>query len=413
MLYTSLDCANFSSNIYDLHIRNATIDILDVSEVKWKNLKSLSITDGQINRVEGQFLNDTKISCLNLSNNALTDIENNFMSQLNYLKHLDLSYNNITHLPALNEKLHTLDISGINTISCTEIASTIDTNKNYSRWLSFIHRNKSVCSAYSNYVWFNETEQLSLEELRNIGNLLSKCPRGENWHCKCNFNRMVLFANNVSVRTVDVDCSNNNLTELPKELPPYTVTLTVTNNRIEKLDEIITNPSYHYLQNLYADYNEISSINILEGSKFANTFYSLSLRFNKLIPTYILVPKQYNDSDEVNSFIKLGGNEVFCDCYAARYLKDWLLLNVIDDDQVYCKNCLDRVVDLNVKQMCKFNNDLTDYIYCIITIEVILLVTVLTKFFFDYWYYKKEGKLPWFSKVIPKSRFDWFFEIHL
>lgn len=57
----------------------------------------------------------TPTQCLNLSNNALVEVENNSLTRLAQLTTLDLSYNNLTHLPALNTmsgREFWLDISG-------------------------------------------------------------------------------------------------------------------------------------------------------------------------------------------------------------------------------------------------------------------------------------------------------------
>ena len=53
--------------------------------------------------------------CLNLSNNALVEVENNSFTRLLSLTILDLSYNNIKYLPGLNTvngRELWLDISG-------------------------------------------------------------------------------------------------------------------------------------------------------------------------------------------------------------------------------------------------------------------------------------------------------------
>lgn len=107
--------SGFSSNISYVHIRNATLDIFNATKKSWRMLKSLAITDGRINRVIGQFLVMTPTLCLNLSNNALIEVDNNSLIRLTQLTTLDLSYNNLTHLPALNTmngREFWLDISG-------------------------------------------------------------------------------------------------------------------------------------------------------------------------------------------------------------------------------------------------------------------------------------------------------------
>ena len=57
----------------------------------------------------------TPTVCLNLSNNGLVEVENNSLTRLSQLTTLDLSYNNLTYLPALNNmngREFWLDISG-------------------------------------------------------------------------------------------------------------------------------------------------------------------------------------------------------------------------------------------------------------------------------------------------------------
>lgn len=103
------------ANISYIHIRNATLDVFNASETRWRMLTSLAITDGRINRVKGQFLRMTPTQCLNLSNNALIEVESNSLIRLSQLTTLDLSYNNLTNLPTLNtinNREFWLDISG-------------------------------------------------------------------------------------------------------------------------------------------------------------------------------------------------------------------------------------------------------------------------------------------------------------
>lgn len=52
--------------------------------------------------------------------------------------------------------------------------------------------------------------------------------------------------------------------------------------QITVLDVLSTNPYYEDLREFYADYNNITSINKLEGSKFLDNYAFLSLRYNKI-----------------------------------------------------------------------------------------------------------------------------------
>lgn len=52
--------------------------------------------------------------------------------------------------------------------------------------------------------------------------------------------------------------------------------------KITVLDDLSTNRCYEDIREFYADHNNISSINKLEGSKFLDNYALLSLRYNKI-----------------------------------------------------------------------------------------------------------------------------------
>ncbi|XP_032457520.1 protein halfway isoform X7 [Nasonia vitripennis] len=350
----ALSRANFPDNVSYIHIRNATLDFINVTEVRWRMLKSLAVTDGKIHRIRGQFLMMTPILCLNFSNNALLEMENNSLSRLTQLTTLDLSYNNLTHLPALNimnGREFWLDISGSNTLLCHDIYQNI--NKTGENQIIFNRENETVCSSSKTWHWFNATAQVPLKQVR------------------------------------------------------YLSSITV-------LDELSSNPSYDGLREFVADYNNISSINKLEGSKFLDSYAFLSLRHNKIksLPTYILATNAYGDKSYSSSRygVKFGGNELHCDCNTAKFLKVWLQTKIIDYDEVLCENVKEKVIDLEPSKMCVYPGDWTDYIYYIIATEVLLLISLIAKVSYDYWIFKTAGYLPWPANKMPKLPCDWLCE---
>lgn len=103
----SLSCIQNSSgdngtNWTNIHIRNATIEELDISHKFWKRLDSVAITDGRIKVVVKEFLKFSTPKCLNMSNNNLGKIQERALKELTRLQVLDLSYNNLTMMPNLN-----------------------------------------------------------------------------------------------------------------------------------------------------------------------------------------------------------------------------------------------------------------------------------------------------------------------
>lgn len=106
------DISNGNAFTESLHIRNATLDALSLSFPLWKSLKHLSITDGNISNVVGEFGRHASVSCLNLSSNSISQFENRSLIHLNKLQLLDLSNNNISDIPKLKKESSVrLDIS--------------------------------------------------------------------------------------------------------------------------------------------------------------------------------------------------------------------------------------------------------------------------------------------------------------
>ncbi|KAJ8679556.1 hypothetical protein QAD02_015343 [Eretmocerus hayati] len=411
---SALSRIDFPINVSYVHIRNATLDLINVTEVRWRMLKSLAITDGNISRVKGQFMMMTPILCLNLSNNALLEMDNNSLVRLSQLSTLDLSYNNLTHLPALNlmnGREFWLDIAGSGTLLCHDIAQSI--NKTGENQIIFNRENETVCSSSKTFHWFNSTERVPLKQVRYINTFQNECPKGENWQCNCEISRWEFLKDKTPVLSVSVDCSNIQLTQLPPKLPQNTMILNVSNNNITTLDELSTNPNYEGLREFVADYNNISSINKLEGSKFIDNYAFLSLRHNKIksLPTYILTStvndKSYNN---LRYGVRFGGNELYCDCNTAKSLKVWLQAKVLDSEEVLCENVKEKVVDLEPSKMCVHPGDWTDYIYYIIATEVLLLIGLIAKVSYDYWVFKTAGYLPWPANKMPKLPCDWLCE---
>lgn len=79
-----------------------------------------------------------------------------------------------------------------------------------------------------------------------------------------------------------VNCSNKGFWTLPSFLPRNTTILHITHNNIRNLDPLRTSQTYNKIQDLYLDYNQIKSIESLEGAAWLLKFRVLSLKGNKL-----------------------------------------------------------------------------------------------------------------------------------
>ncbi|XP_967806.3 protein halfway isoform X2 [Tribolium castaneum] len=407
-LTEGLACANISGNghVESLHIRNASLDILNVED--WRKLKYLrymTITDGQINSVVGEFAKHTIVSCLNLSSNGIVNFENRSLVNLYNLSFLDLSHNNLSDVPRFKKDGNiTLDISANQHMLCSNLFDALKRTE-----LHFSNINNSFCLFARTFHWFNTTETVPLTQVIGTHKLRKDCRK----NCTCEPSRLDLVSGKQATIAVAVNCSGQSWTSLPSPLPPNTIALNVSNNNITSLELFSTDSSYQNIRELYADNNQITSILPLEGSQFLSSFAVLSLRNNKLksLPTYIF--SNILDRNNYVRYVFLGLNRLQCDCNTAKVLKVWLLTkqkNIPDFEEIYCDNMDMKVIDLNPSKLCQTQQDWTDYIYYIITIEVVLLVGLIAKVVYDYCVFKTSGYLPWPASKMPKLPCDWLCE---
>ncbi|KAK4872493.1 hypothetical protein RN001_014522 [Aquatica leii] len=406
LITKGLACADIKNGkVIELHIRNATLDVLNVTHSAWRQLLSLAITDGSINRIVGEFGKHTTISCLNFSSNSINKFEDRSLVNLYNLSVLDLSHNNLMDVPRFKkEGIVTLDMSANKQLLCSHLVDALKRTE-----LHFNSENETFCLSSNTFHWFNSTELVPLKQVVSVHELRKDCII----NCTCEPSRLDIVPGKPPTFALFVNCSGLQLTSLPPVLPPNTIALNISNNNISSLELIYNEASYQNLRELDADNNEITSILPLEGSRFISNFNALSLRNNRLktLPPYIL--SNIFDRNYKVRYVHLGLNRLQCDCTTARVLKEWLALrqkDIPDSDEIYCDNMEGRVIDLDPTKLCKGPHDWTDYIYFIITAEVLLLVFLIAKVSYDYWVFKTAGYLPWPASRMPKLPCDWLCE---
>ena len=199
-------------------------------------------------------------------------------------------------------------------------------NDSMERGLTILEPDTTFCLANKTFNWFNSTEKLSIRHLENMRRIQVDCPVIAGVACTCVPERMHYENDQQNlVFNSKVDCSNMGITKLPEKLPENTISLNVSNNKITSLSALSDNPSYFNIVTLFADYNQISSILELEGTKFLENFSQLGLRNNRIrqIPIYLLTNTLERNPN--GRILFLGGNRLHCDCNSAKVLRMWLL----------------------------------------------------------------------------------------
>ncbi|CAH1179202.1 unnamed protein product [Phaedon cochleariae] len=404
----ALKCGNFTADSVEaLHIRNATLDELNISLPLWRRLRLryMTITDGHIRSVAGEFAKHSVVSCLNLSSNGIGKFERRALVYLHNLSFLDLSRNNLSEVPSFKmEGPMKLDISENPSMMCSSVQKALNRSD-----ITFIKENSTVCFKSTEYHWFNSTDIIELSQLKRLQEIETECYK----NCTCKPHRLDIVMGKSPTFTVAMNCSGAKMLSLPVPLPLNTDTLDVSNNNITSLKEL-SHESYQHLMFLYADNNQIRSIQPLEGTKFMSNFDTLSLRNNKIktIETYLLSNIRFYRTDSTRH-MNLGLNKLTCDCSTARDFKVWLLTkfeHIRDYEELWCDNMNVRVIDLDETKLCQGEQEWTDYIYYVITVEVLLLVGLIAKVSYDYWVFKTSGYLPWPASKMPKLPCDWLCE---
>lgn len=407
-----------TQNTTNLHVLNASIDELDVSQAVFRRLTSMALTDGHIGKIVGQFRKYSSIACLNISNNNLSSatLESAVHRPFAYLftlTVLDASANNLTEFPLSlvqsNRKIY-VDLSGNNYLPCKNFQRVMESNN--SSTLSFLNYDRTYCALDLTFNWFKDIQIVQIDHLRVQKEVNASCRniRPANANCTCAPDRLELLGGEVT-NSVAVDCSMRHLKEMPTNLPPNTARLNVSYNNITSLGPVSDDPTYEHLRQLLVDYNDIASIVELEGSKFIDNFMVFSITNNKLktIHTYVMSNCFFTTGP---SFL-IGGNYIHCDCNTEKVVKPWLLenyKNIPDYKSLVCEDGMGSVVDLKEFQVCHTPRDWTDYIYYIIGLEVLVLVLLISKVSYDYWVFKTAGYLPWPANKMPRLPCDWLCE---
>ncbi|XP_047504175.1 protein halfway [Pieris napi] len=407
-----------TQNTTNLHVLNATIKELDVSQSTFRRLTSMALTDGNIGKIVGQFPKYSSIACLNISNNNLSSITPQPPGQRPFaylftLSILDASANNLTEFPLSlvqsNRKIH-VDLSGNNYLPCKHFQKAMEANNG--SLLQFLNHENTYCALDLRFNWFQNVQIVQIDHLQVQKDLNKSCQdiKPANINCTCT-TMLELVLHREATYVVAVDCSQRGLTQLPTGLPNNTVNLNVSYNNITSLQAIADDASYDHLRWLIADHNDIGSIVELEGSKFIDNFRLFSITHNKLrsIHPYVLS----NRLETAGATMLIAENHIHCDCNTEKVVKPWLLEHntaLLDYKDLWCDNNMGPVVELKEFQVCHTPRDWTDYIYYIIGLEALVLALLISKVSYDYWVFKTAGYLPWPANKMPRLPCDWLCE---
>ncbi|XP_014468068.1 PREDICTED: protein singed wings 2 [Dinoponera quadriceps] len=370
-------------------------------------LRKLMLANSNLTRLTTAFpIEAGLLEKINVTGTKLRALPKDAFSNLQVLRILDLRNNALEEIDVTTLDVPTLKhlhLAG-NPLRCTEDTAWILDSDEGSVASRVVDRDKLLCTAP-----YDGRPLVPVVEI--IVALRKECKRTI---CDCELVYVVGRVGKLTAQVIaftSVNCSNRGLTEMPGFLPANTTTLRLTGNKIADLTPLTTNPVYESVLDLYIDDNLVESIVRLEGSDWLDRFRLLNLRGNKLtdLPTYALENVLRNGNA---ASLYLGNNSWTCDCHFTPSFQVLLIRYphlVKDINDVRCAaesdndNANKQIRDLTRTEIC-ISPDEDSWLHPLDVLNVILaslIFLVLGKLLYDYWSFKKTGKLPWIVTKIP------------
>ncbi|KAH0567556.1 protein singed wings 2 isoform X1 [Cotesia glomerata] len=419
------------NDVWLLTICNTSELLFDANRMltKFYNIIELIVINGNLTKITSAFPPvATQLKRIHITGTKLRYLPDGCFKNLPALRTVDLRNNSLTvinpRVLSSSSLIPTLDYSVYlagNPWKCDENMFWIINDVNYSSLIKrVVDRDKFQCSE-------PYASRSLIAVIKILTTLKQECQQTP---CECKLVYVIgghlnRREQNFQQRSqlmafITVNCSYLGLSEMPKFIPENTTKLYLNGNKISDLSPLIENPVYRQVLDLYLDDNSIGSIAQLDGSYWLEHFRLFSLRGNKLtdLPTYALENALHNSVTAVSIF--LGQNPWTCDCFFTPGFQDLLIkyTNIFKDiNDIRCNSTSTLSNSEHNKILNKPIKDLTRTEICIIydeeawlsfypldVINVILaliIVLIIVKLAYDYWAFKKTGRLPWIVTKIP------------
>ncbi|XP_048519451.1 protein singed wings 2 [Dendroctonus ponderosae] len=387
-----------------LNVTQVDWETLDFNVVhqKFPNLRLLSVVGTNLTKVHKITLPDTPLDLriIHLSSLQITNFPDNFTSHFPFLDTLNISGNFLGEFPKFS-------FAGLGSVY---LSANQWNCSNSLEWALKVNRQvfKDLEQLRCFKMPHNNKPVLAIAQFRKITR--DSCTP----NCSCHLIKCITdMETGVLEPIIEVNCSFRGFVELPSKFPPKTKILHLEGNFIKDLDALRTNPIYRDVLDIYLDNNIVTSINNLEGSYWLTHLRVFSLRNNEIteIPAYAIDNALEHNTNMPNAVrLFLGGNPWRCDCLFAPRFKEMLQKyapQIIDLRDIRCAkdsdNSLIPVIDLSRTAVCHSPSEYTiqEALDLLNGVLASLIIFVLGKLAYDYYHYKKTGRLPWIVTKLP------------
>ncbi|XP_046677963.1 protein singed wings 2 isoform X2 [Homalodisca vitripennis] len=368
-----------------------------------RDVEHFTLRHSDVEHIES-FHGHRALQTVNLTELQLTQMERDVFSQLPVLHSVDLRHNRLSYLDyqifSSLPALHTLYLAG-NNWTCDPRLIWIISDAEGSIGSKVLDKQELFCEGKSKAM-----PKPLVQVMQFVKVMQAQCPHP----CNCSVDHVVrAYTYLVTERGkllphIKVNCNRRNLTSMPDHLPDYTTALFLRNNNLTSVEELVFNKHYKDVREIYLDNNQISAINILEGSHWLNNFGVLNLRGNRLrqIPIYAL---DHAFISQKLSHIFLGNNPWRCDCEFTIHFKNFLkkYSGIIKDlEDIRCQkvygdmNSNKMIVNLDRSDLCHNQDSLQiTFIDKVNIFLACMIFLVISTFLYNLTVYKTTGKLPW------------------
>ncbi|XP_062128123.1 protein singed wings 2 isoform X1 [Drosophila sulfurigaster albostrigata] len=371
---------------------------------RFPQLRSLTIEYGDFTELTFDFPEMFHLQAINISWTNLTHISSRTFKRLHTLKILDLRWNQLIQLEGpliLPHTFQQLYLAG-NPWNCTRNFKWLLLQPDKGRLVA--DRDELICTdgkykelqmmLVMHYKVTVRKECESHEELRN---------------CTC----LMTYMHKTYTPHYTIICSNLQFNRLPSYLPVNTSSLYINDNLISDVSPLRDNPHYRDVVDMQLSNNRISSIDILEDTYWLQNFRMLNLHGNLLRKFQVYALDNALEDNPHGARLLFSKNPWHCTCKFGMRLRQLLTKYIDIVPDAYNVTCTysngdelrhAKVLSLTREDMC--NVDPVDewFMHPIDLLNCIfasLILLILGKLGYDYYFYRYHGKVPWIVLKMP------------
>ncbi|KAL7737857.1 hypothetical protein ACLKA6_006235 [Drosophila palustris] len=371
---------------------------------RFPQLRSLTIEYGGFTEFTFVFPEMFHLQAINISWTNLSYISSRTFKRIYALKILDLRWNQLIQLDGpliLSRSFQQLYMAG-NPWNCTRNFKWLLLQPEKGRLV--VDRENLMCTDRK----YKELQMLLVMHYKV--KLRRDCQsHAELSNCTC----LMHFFTKYYGPVYTVNCSHLQFHSLPSYLPENTTTLTINNNLISDINPLRDNPHYRSVTDVHVNDNRIANIDVLEDTDWLQNFRFFNLHGNRLRKFHVYaLDNALNDNHNAN-ILMLSQNPLHCTCKFGMRLREMLTKykDVVRDGRnvtcTYMKGDelrLAKVLSLNREDICNIDGESDVIIHPIDLLNCIfasLIILILGKLAYDYYYYRYHGRVPWIVMKMP------------